>query len=101
MVRRSVPRARPKRTALQRVRPADLAPPSPRLVPRHLDLREAPHAHAVCRQCGRITEVSLSAFDVAQLTALAGGSPEAWSVDGISLSLTGLCPRCRQGVDAP
>jgi len=66
-----------------------------------MDLRETPHAHAVCRQCGRIAEVPLADFDVAQLTALAGGTSSDWSVDGISLSMTGLCPRCRQGLAAP
>jgi hypothetical protein len=98
--RRVPPRRRTQRPG-RRPSANAASPPPARLVPRHIDLREAPHAHAVCRQCGRITEVSLASFDVAQLTALAAGSPEEWSVDGISLSMTGLCPRCRQGISAP
>jgi hypothetical protein len=101
MDRRRTPGTGSKTRRSRTVRPPTSPPPPERLVPRHVDLRETPHAHAVCRQCGRITEVALAAFDIAQLTSLASGSPEAWSVDGISLSLTGLCPRCRQGLVAP
>ena len=73
----------------------------PALVPAHVDLSEPPHAHAVCRQCGRISEVDLLPLDAAQLTSLATGSPESWAIEGISLSLTGLCPRCRRGATVP
>jgi hypothetical protein len=95
--RKSVARPRPT----ERRRATGSPAPAARLVPRHIDLREVPHAHAVCRQCGRITEVSLGSFDAAQLTSLASSTPEEWSVDGISLSMTGLCPKCRQGLSAP
>lgn len=61
-----------------------------------VELREPPHAHGVCRSCGRIVEVDLLPLDAAQLTALASGSTVGWAVEGISLSLTGLCPRCQQ-----
>jgi Fe2+ or Zn2+ uptake regulation protein len=61
-------------------------------------LREPPHAHAVCRQCGRITEVPIAPFDVEQLKALATEGPTGWEFEGISLSMTGLCPRCREGL---
>jgi|HubBroStandDraft_1064217.scaffolds.fasta_scaffold606021_2 hypothetical protein len=101
MAPRKRPRVGSPRRSPRRARARALASPPARLVPRHIDLREVPHAHAVCRQCGRITEVALAPFDIAQLTALASGSPEEWSVDGISLSLTGLCPRCRSGTSAP
>jgi Fe2+ or Zn2+ uptake regulation protein len=67
----------------------------------HLALVEPPHAHAVCRQCGRILEVPLGALDIAQLTSLAGAAAEEWSVERISLSLNGLCPRCRHGALPP
>lgn len=70
-------------------------------MPEHLALREPPHAHSVCRNCGRIAEVELSGLDAAQLTGLAGGTSEEWAIEGISLSLTGLCPRCRRGLAAP
>jgi hypothetical protein len=43
-------------------------------------------------------EVAVGAFDAEQLKGFASGGPSEWSFDGISLSLTGLCPRCRQGL---
>lgn len=100
MARRAPSRAR--RAARPRAVPAPPAPaPAPLLVPARIALAEPPHAHAVCRACGRIAEVELSGFDTAQLTDLATGSPDGWAVEGISLSLTGLCPRCRRGLASP
>jgi len=58
-------------------------------------LAEPPHAHIVCQQCGRITEVALTPTERSTLTRLAGKRPERWSVAGISFSLTGRCPGCR------
>jgi Fe2+ or Zn2+ uptake regulation protein len=66
-----------------------------------MDLREPPHAHSVCRACGRIAEVQLSGLDSQQLTSLAADGPPEWAIDGISLSLTGFCPRCRKGLGTP
>jgi Fe2+ or Zn2+ uptake regulation protein len=77
------------------------APPPPRLprsarVP-NVDLAEDPHAHVVCRACGRIQRIELTELDRHLLTELAGRHPEGWSVDGIAFSLTGACQRCREG----
>ena len=58
---------------------------------------EPPHAHAVCRVCGRIADVEISGDDQLRLEALAGRMPVDWLVEGITLSLTGSCRRCRQG----
>ena len=66
-----------------------------------MELREPPHAHAVCRNCGRIAEVELGGFDASQLTSIAGDGPVDWIVEGISLSLTGLCASCRRALVAP
>jgi Fe2+ or Zn2+ uptake regulation protein len=62
-----------------------------------MDLAEPPHAHIVCRQCGRISSVDLANEERELLVALAARHPDEWSVDGISFSLTGACPRCRRG----
>ncbi|MCI4330839.1 MAG: hypothetical protein L3K19_03195 [Thermoplasmata archaeon] len=58
-------------------------------------LREEPHAHMVCRNCGRIASVTLTQLDLFELERLAGRRPPRWSVDGVTFSLTGLCPNCR------
>jgi Fe2+ or Zn2+ uptake regulation protein len=70
--------------------------PAPARVIR-VDLREAAHAHIVCRVCGRIQSVDLTELDRHFLDELAGRHPEGWSVDGIAYSLTGACRRCREG----
>ncbi len=57
-------------------------------------LREEPHAHAVCRNCGRIAGVALTQLDLFELELLADRRPTGWSVEGVTFSLTGLCPRC-------
>ncbi|MHB1435729.1 MAG: hypothetical protein ACYCPN_01780 [Thermoplasmata archaeon] len=58
-------------------------------------LAEPPHAHIVCQQCGRITEVLLAPAQRSGLLRLAGRRPDGWSVSRLAFSLTGLCPRCR------
>jgi Fe2+ or Zn2+ uptake regulation protein len=58
---------------------------------------EPPHAHAVCRLCGRIADVDLRLEDLRQLEELAQRRPGGWYVEGITFSLTGACPRCRHG----
>lgn len=60
-------------------------------------LPEDPHAHIVCRVCGRIQPVDLNELDRHLLTELAALRPEGWSVEQIAYSLTGACRRCRQG----
>ncbi len=62
-----------------------------------VDLLEDPHSHIVCRVCGRIQRIDLTELDRHLLTELAMRHPDGWSVDGISLSLTGACQRCREG----
>ena len=62
-----------------------------------VDLLEDPHAHIVCRVCGRIQSVELTELDRHFLTELAGHHPDGWSVDGIAFSLMGACRRCREG----
>jgi len=69
--------------------------PTPRII--RVDLVEDPHAHIVCRACGRIQSVELSELDRHFLTELAGHHPDGWSVDGIAFSLMGACRRCREG----
>lgn len=92
---RKVRRPKARRTSRPHRRPAmPVAPPAPR--PR-IALREPPHAHAVCRQCGRISEVEVGAFDGEQWTSFAAAGTPDWSIEGISLSITGYCPRCRLG----
>ena len=58
-------------------------------------LAEPPHAHIVCQQCGRISEIPLTPAQRASLVKLTGGRPSGWSVNRLAFSLTGLCPRCR------
>jgi Fe2+ or Zn2+ uptake regulation protein len=60
-------------------------------------LAEEPHAHVVCRSCGRIQAIELTELDRHFLEELAGRHPDGWSVDGIAYSLTGACRRCREG----
>ncbi len=62
-----------------------------------VDLVEDPHAHVVCRVCGRIQRMELTELDRHLLTELAMRHPDGWSVDGIAFSLTGACQRCREG----
>lgn len=60
-------------------------------------LPEPPHTHLVCRACARILEVPM-AFDQQQaLEELLLQTPAGWTVDTITVSMTGACPRCRQG----
>jgi Fe2+ or Zn2+ uptake regulation protein len=60
-------------------------------------LSEPPHAHIVCRSCGRIAEVPLDTEAKLRLEELARARPSGWSVDLIAYSLTGACSRCREG----
>jgi len=62
-----------------------------------VDLLEDPHAHVVCRVCGRIQRIELTELDRHLLTELAAQHPAGWSVDGIAFSLTGACQKCREG----
>jgi len=65
------------------------------------ELGEDPHAHIVCRVCGRIQGLELSELDRHLLTELAALAPEGWSVERIAYSVAGACRRCREGPRAP
>jgi Fe2+ or Zn2+ uptake regulation protein len=95
MVSRSRPSGR-KPPARIRV-PPELRIEAPGARAIRVDLLEDPHAHIVCRVCGRIQSVELTELDRHFLTELAGHHPEGWSVDGIAFSLMGACRRCREG----
>jgi len=90
--------ARPARRTARPVRRSAARPPPPAL-PRAagVDLSEDPHAHVVCRVCGRIQGLELTELDRHLLTELAALHPEGWSVQQIAFSLTGACRRCREG----
>jgi hypothetical protein len=60
-------------------------------------LVEPPHVHAVCRNCGRIADVDLRSSDLEGLKALSDQRPLGWTVERLTFSLTGLCPRCSAG----
>jgi hypothetical protein len=64
-----------------------------------IEVEEPPHAHIVCRICGRIQRVELTELDRHLLTELAALRPDGWSVERIAYSLTGACRRCREGPD--
>jgi Fe2+ or Zn2+ uptake regulation protein len=63
-------------------------------------LDEEPHAHIVCRVCGRIQGLELTELDRHLLTELAAVTPDGWSVERIAYSLAGACRRCREGPPA-
>jgi hypothetical protein len=91
---------RPKRAAA-RASPR----PAPTIVrerpaPVPIALREDPHAHIVCRVCGRIASLSLQQTDLWMLGQVAERRPDGWAVDGVTYTLTGACQRCRQGPPA-
>jgi len=94
-----VARSRPTtRKAPSRIRvPPELRIEAPSSRTVRVDLVEDPHAHIVCRACGRIQAVELTELDRHFLTELAGRHPDGWSVDGIAFSLMGACRRCREG----
>ncbi|MCI4334779.1 MAG: hypothetical protein L3K04_04035 [Thermoplasmata archaeon] len=58
---------------------------------------DPPHLLAVCRGCGRISALALAPEEVGLLAGFAGKAPEGWIVDGLSLTLTSTCRRCREG----
>jgi hypothetical protein len=95
--RRSAPSKR-RRPPPPAPRPAPSRPAAP--LTRAL-LAERPHAHIVCRGCGRIAPVVLETEEELRLEAIARAAPEGWSVDLVAFSLTGACPRCQQGPAVP
>ena len=95
--------ARPRTRSAHRARPPSTpAPPEPARPPRPIvALGEDPHAHIVCRVCGRIQGLELSELDRHLLTELAALTPDGWSVERIAYSLAGACRRCREGPSVP
>jgi hypothetical protein len=92
------PKARRVPARRRRPRPADalaVPVPPPRVV--RVELGEDPHAHIVCRGCGRIQRLELTELDRHLLTEIARRHPDGWSVDGVAFSATGACRRCREG----
>lgn len=55
---------------------------------------ETPHGHLICHGCGRIAELELTELDRHLLMQLSRQRPDGWTVDGVTFSLTGTCPRC-------
>ncbi len=93
---RPAKRARPRVTRRRPLPPEWRPPAAPERVVR-VDLGEEPHAHIVCRHCGRIQAIELTELDRHLLSELAARHPDGWSVDGIAFSATGACRRCREG----
>ncbi len=58
---------------------------------------DTPHGHLICHRCGRIAELELTELDRHLLTEISGRRPREWEVDGVTFSVTGECPRCREG----
>ena len=52
----------------------------------------AQHDHLICRQCGSIEDVDLMPAERARFSAL-----PHFHVEEVSLRVTGLCARCREG----
>jgi Fe2+ or Zn2+ uptake regulation protein len=95
------PRARHAPAHRRKARPKDaiaIPSPPPRVV--RVELVEDPHAHIVCRGCGRIQRLELTELDRHLLTEIAERHPDGWSVDGVAFSATGACRRCREGPTA-
>jgi len=91
------PRSSARKAPTHRRVPPELRVETPAERVIRVDLVEDPHAHIVCRACGRIQDVELTELDRHFLTELAGHHPDGWSVDGIAFSLMGACRRCREG----
>ncbi len=94
-----MPSARRARGSGSARSPRGPAPRAPTVRPRPpLErLEEEPHAHIVCRVCGRIQGLELTELDRHVLTELSALSPDGWSVERIAYSLAGSCRRCREG----
>jgi Fe2+ or Zn2+ uptake regulation protein len=54
--------------------------------------QEHPHAHMVCRRCGRIFDLEIQPVDAADMAAAAD---QGFAVDSGDLVLHGLCRECR------
>ena len=88
-----------RETIAQRPKLPAVAPGSPPLLPR-TKAPDVPHAHIVCRACGRISQVTLPPKELLLLRNLSDRRPTGWDVDGVTYTLTGSCQRCREGPTA-
>ena len=89
---------RKERQPRRRRAPLPIVPGSvPEDVVVRLSLPETPHGHLICHRCGRIAELELTELDRHLLTELSGRRPKEWDIDGVTFSITGSCPRCRNG----
>jgi hypothetical protein len=94
-------KAKPRRRPPQKAVEPPLIAPAPEVSVRPTgrlpSLPEPPHTHLICRACARILEVPME-FDQQQtLEELVRRTPAGWTVDTITVSMTGACPRCREG----
>ncbi len=93
-VRRKGARSRTAAAGAARARPTPPrrvpAPAVPVFVPPEAS------AHAICRICGRIVRVSVPPDEIALLHSFSDRRPDGWTVEGMSFSFTGICPRCRE-----
>ena len=94
------PRAPPRKRAAKPPKPSPArAAVVPGSIPEHsvhpIPATDLPHVHAVCRRCGRIADVELNSDELGALQAFAHQRPVDWTVEGITFSITGTCPRCR------
>ncbi|MCI4332218.1 MAG: hypothetical protein L3K01_00575 [Thermoplasmata archaeon] len=64
-------------------------------------LRAPPTGHAVCRGCGRIVRLALAIADGPNLEAFPDRRPDGWTAEGVTLTVTGVCPSCQTGGVAP
>jgi hypothetical protein len=55
----------------------------------------------VWRGCGRILRLALALTDGPNLEAFLDRRPDGWSAEGITITITGLCPDCQTGGIAP
>jgi len=62
------------------------------------DARTTPHTHFRCKRCGQVRDLEL-AYDGAMDTA-AAQSEAGLQIDSHELTFTGLCPHCRQELEA-
>jgi hypothetical protein len=93
------PRARESRPEPAEEKVATLpfaVPPDPEAAIAALDL-DIQSAHAVCRRCGRIAPAPIPPELERGLRLMVARHPTGWSIDGLSITVMGLCRRCREG----
>lgn len=61
----------------------------------HFDGNTSPHAHLVCTQCGRVTDVFQEILDQSSLEDLS--QLTGCKIESASIRFLGLCPQCALG----